>query len=152
MLLPTRGLPRSRRGFHGCCFQFSHSGCGQELGIEFQHTFGAQVCGDPGDWSKVPRRHSGMQLLGGQGAWGAESTTWASVPLPAGHPAWPACPALATCQGSPELFSHGDSSNFSSCPPGSGGRGHAQKRLGFLSLPHPSGVQVRWGQLRGLLW
>lgn len=70
LLLPTRGLPRSRRGFHGCCFQFSHSGCGQELGIEFQHTFGAQVCGDPGDWSKVPRRDSGMQLLGGQGAWG----------------------------------------------------------------------------------
>ena len=71
----------------------------------------------------------GCSCSGIRELWGAESTTRASVPPPSGSSSL-ACPTLTTSQGSPELFSHEDSSNFSSCQPGSRGRRHSQQRMG----------------------
>ena len=51
------------------------------------------------------------------------------MPPPSGSSSL-ACPTLTTSQGSPELCSHEDSSNFSSCQPGSRGRKHSQQRVG----------------------
>ena len=99
----------------------------QNLG---QHTLGGS--GLWRHWGLVQCPEEGIQGSGNSG--GQRARPGHPCPLLVGHPAWPVCPTLTTSQGNPELFSHGDSSNFSSCQLGSGGRGHSQQRAGKLDF------------------